>query len=311
MTDAAVSTDLKTIPVVWTNDDITFGKSAELRRMLAFLDERKIPGVFFLIPHNRSPDACGDLDQDRELLGVIAKAKERGHEFHQHGYEHLPYECGVPELRMLDFSEEERNRFDEERDALEEMHTFESQIRTLEKGRAIWRRAFGEDPVGFRPPWGAYCGNLYKALAALGFAWTSDRIPCFTGWEWLSGNWDAPFHIREKISTAPYMLRQGLMQFPMAGDYEIKVPNDPEKIERVIALGMREFDEFSRRGHPLLHCSHWHGLQSPGNRGPTIAHLPPHPTGTGYLVHDRLLAAQRASGRAEFIGMKELATRYH
>ena len=299
----------QTIPVVWTNDDIAFGLAAELRRMLEFLDRHKVPGLFFLVPRSMTSGKEGDLDQDKELLGVIEKARENGHEFHQHGFKHDPYECGVPELKMLDFNMEVKNRFDEERDKLEEMHSFEGQIRMLEQGRRIWRRAFGEDPKGFRPPWGAYCGNLYRALAALGFEWISSQIPCFTGWERQTGKWDAPIHFRDKFRTDPHLVH-GVMEFPMAGDYEIFVPNDPQKMDAMVELGMQEFDEFCKRGHPMVHCTHWHGLRNPGNVTPGTEHLPPLPTGTGYAIHERLIGAMQSSGRATFVNMRELSQKY-
>jgi len=46
------------IPVLWTNDDIHFGKAAELKRQLEFIDELEIPGVFFVVPRSGG----GDLD---------------------------------------------------------------------------------------------------------------------------------------------------------------------------------------------------------------------------------------------------------
>lgn len=102
---------VNSIPVVWTNDDIGFGKSEELRRSLHFLDRHGIPGVFFVIPW-----AAGEktIDQDRELVDLMLSAAQKGHEFYQHGYRHQAFECGVPEQEMLAFSQEARRLFDEE-----------------------------------------------------------------------------------------------------------------------------------------------------------------------------------------------------
>lgn len=281
-----------TIPVVWTNDDIACGGSARLARMLDVLDRHGVPGVFFLIPHS----AEGDLDQDPALLALIAQARVRGHEFHQHGYEHHAYECGVPELGMLDWSPTERNRFDAERDRIEAMHTYAAQVRMLEQGRRIWRRAFAEDPVGFRPGWGAYCGNLYRALADLGYAWVSSRIPCFTSWARQNGAWDRPLEFRASIPRAPTRLPQGVIEFPMAGDYAFRVPDETPRREAMLRLALDEFADHAAHGTPMLLVSHWHGLEHAG--------------GTGYAIHEALLPALRADGRAEFMGMAGLAERY-
>lgn len=290
------------VPVVWSNDDISCGDTDKLTRMLGFLDRHGIPGVFFCIPRGHK----GDLDQDRDLLACILAARQRGHEFHQHGFMHQAYECGVPELLMLQWSEAEYARFDTERDAIEAQHTYEAQVRMLDQGRRIWRRAFGEDSVGFRPGWGAYCGNLYRALADLGYAWVSSRIPCFTSWARQNpthGCWDIPLEFRPGIPRAPQLLSQGVIEFPMAGDYAFRVPNRPEHLRGMVRLGLDEFADHAAHGTPMIITSHWHGLAHPGDE-------PAHPTGTGYAIHEELIPALRSDGRASFMGMAGLAERY-
>jgi len=295
----------KTIPVVWTNDDIRFGQSAELRRQLEFLDRHGIPGVFFVIPRRRG-EPYRDLDEDKELLTLIEKARGRGHEFYQHGFIHTAFECGVPELGMLEHSPLEKRRFDEERGDVEMRHTLEAQLEMLEAGRRIWRRAFGEDSVGFRPGWGAFCNNFYKALTILGFEWVSSRLPCFTSWDWNRGVWDTPICFREALPTKPYFHPQGIREYPIAGDYGFRVPNDPKRIDAMAGLGMQEFEVYFERRDPMLIVSHPHGLQFPG----AVNELPAHPQGTGYAVHEKLIPTLINDGRANFMGMKELAARY-
>jgi hypothetical protein len=240
------------------------------------------------------------------LLSLIEKARARGHEFYQHAFVHTAYECGVPEIGMLEHSLTERNRFDEQRDIIERQHTFEAQVEMIENGRRIWRRAFGEDSVGFRPGWGAYCGNLYKALAVLGFDWVSSRIPCMTSWDWNRGAWDTPIHFRDAISTAPHTYPDGVIEFPMAGEYAFRVPNNPERINAMTELGMHEFEIFAERRDPMLIVSHYHGLEFSG----VVDREPAHPRGTGYAVHEKLIPALIKDGRAAFMGMEELAARY-
>ncbi|HWL52881.1 MAG TPA: DUF2334 domain-containing protein [Chthoniobacteraceae bacterium] len=293
----------RNIPVVWTNDDVHYGRSRELRRQLRFLDRFGIPGVFFLIPRTEQ----GDLDEDEELLAVIAEAKARGHEFYQHGYIHTAFECGIPELSMLEHHQPTRRFFDEHRDQVESGHTLEAQAEMVANGDGIWRRAFGEPSRGFRPGWGAFCGNLYKALAMAGFEWVSSRIPCFTSWDRNRGEWEAPVHFRETLPTSPYRHPEGILEIPMAGDYAFRVPNVPARMESMVKLACEEFAVYRKRGDPMLIVSHCHGLEYRGDAGGA----PPHPTGTGYAIHETLLTMLMETGEAAFMGMNELLNLYH
>jgi peptidoglycan/xylan/chitin deacetylase (PgdA/CDA1 family) len=292
------------LPVVWTNDDIHTGKSAELSRQIEFLDRHGIPGVFFVIPEN-SPGQ--ELYRDEELLGVIESAKKSGHEFYQHGHQHHAFECGVPDMGMFALDPNAYERFDTERAKIDAMHTFEAQVEMLSKGQRIWRKAFGEDSAGFRPGWGAFCTNHYRALAALGFEWVSSRLPCMTSWLWNAGRWDEPIHFREGIPSAPHLLPQGIMEFPIAGDYAFRVPNISAKIDAMVDLGMQEFAVYLERGHPMLIVSHFHGLQFPGSKAPDT---PVSKMGTGYAVHEKLIPAMLATGRARFTGMKDVVGKF-
>lgn len=290
---------IKHIPVLWTNDDIEFGKSSELKYQLDFLDRHEIPGVFFLVPRS----VRGDIDQDPELLRLIESARGRGHEFYQHGFLHYAFECGVPDLGMFALDPGACREFDVKRAEIEALHTFEALVEMLDNGRRIWRRALGDDSMGFRPGWGAFCTNLYRALAALGYQWVSSRLPCMTSWLWNAGRWEEPVDFRDGIPTAPHRLPQGIWEFPIAGDYGFRVPNHPGKIDAMVSLALQEFDVYFERGDPMLIVSHHHGLQHPGNMDGAF---PPHPEGTGYEVHAKLLPALRHTGKARFLQMSDL-----
>lgn len=284
-----------TIPVVWTNDDIHGGKSAELKRQLDFLDRHEIPGVFFVIPRAYR-DPKNDLDKDGELVALIKEAEQRGHEFYQHGFEHHPFECGIPDLGMLAVDAGASRYFDIKRSEVEELHLLETQIRMLNEGRKIWVRAFGKESAGFRPGWGAYCNNFYKALGILGYEWVSSKIPCMTSWAWTIEKWEQSIDFRAGIPTTPHLLKEGVWEFPIAGDYAFRVPQDPEKISKMVGLGLDEFEVFFKRSDPMLILSHWFGLD--------------YLNGTGYAVHEKLIPALKSTKRAEFVGMKDLAARY-
>jgi len=283
------------IPVVWTNDDIHSGKSAELKRQLDFLDRHGIPGVFFVIPQARR-DPANDLDKDQDLIALIKDAEQRGHEFYQHGFQHHPFECGIPDLGMLEVDSGAARYFDTRRSEVEKLHTLEAQMEMLENGSRIWKRAFGRTSSGFRPGWGAYCENFYKALALLGYNWVSSKIPCMTSWAWTIEKWDRPIDFREGMPTSPHLLEHGIWEYPIAGDYAFRVPQDPTLISRMVQLGLDEFEVFSERSDPMLILSHWFGLE--------------HLESTGYAVHEKLLPALKATNRARFVGMKDLVETY-
>jgi len=291
--------ELPKSPVVWTNDDISVGDEPHLRRQLELLDTYGVPGVFFVIPSNR----LGDLDEDEPLLSLIEEAKKRGHEFYQHGYKHFAFECGVPHLDMFLLDKKARTLFDANRDAVEALHTMEALVEMLENGHRIWRKAFGESSEGFRPGWGSYCGNLYKALHILGYKWVSSKIPSMTTYLQAYGQ---AIHFYEGMKTGPHQLQQGIWEFPIGPEIAWRVPNDPQKIDAMVDLGVRHFQAMHERGEPTLLLSHYHGLDYHGDVDGNEAD----PTGTGYAVHAAFIPRLQAGNQAEFIGMKELSRRY-
>lgn len=282
---------MATIPFCWSNDDVGVGLADKLREQVAFLDEIGVPGIFFVVPQS------GDrtIDQDADLLKAIGEARANGHEFHQHGHIHTPYESGVPELWMLEFAPDVKAQFDSHRHEIEASHTLEAMTAMISRGRDIWIRAFGEPSRGYRPGWGAYCTNLYRALNVLGFDWVSARIPSPTSWKWSSGDWSAPqLDFRPEVPAAPHRIH-GVLELPMAGDYAFKVPDEPERIAQMVELGMAELDYLHERGLPMVMVSHFHGLERFG--------------GTGWRVHRELMPKLLDSGRIEPMTMNALYDR--
>ena len=284
---------MSALPFLWTNDDISAGHADTLRRQLEMLDAFEIPGTFFVIPAGEH----GAIDEDSALLRTIDGARQRGHEFHQHGCRHTPFECGVPESWMLDFAPEVRRQYDEQRLEIEAMHTREALTRMIEEGDRIWQRAFGVRSTGFRPGWGAFCGNLYRALDDLGFAWVSSRIPCPTSWLRNLGQWEAPIDFRPAVPAAPCPCPGiQLWELPISGgEYAFRVPHEPARIETMVNLAREEFGCCRQRDIPFCMVSHWHGLE--------------YDRGSGYAVHYRFLAGIRESGQAEFMGADALYSR--
>jgi len=73
--------------------------------------------------------------------------------------------------------------------------------------------------------------------------------------------------------------------------------------EKMLGYGLDEFQVYRERRHPLMIVSHWHGLEWLGTTTPDEV---PFPGGTGHAVHEKLIAAILATGRARFNGMGEL-----
>jgi hypothetical protein len=282
---------MSTIPFVWSNDDICFGRHAELQRELAFIERFGITGVFFLIPRQH-----GDLDQDSDLLRTVEKARGKGHEFYQHGFMHTAFECGVPDTFMMQFSQRTLDEYDIRREQIEADHTLESQVRMLNSGQAIWRRAFHEESVGFRPGWGAFCTNFYRALSALNYQWTSSRIASSTVRKWNQGDWDAPMTFREDIPLSAHKVHGVIEHTITSGDYSYQVPDEPRRIEAMVNLALHDLDYLHKRHAPMILTTHWHGLERNG--------------GTGYAVQEKLIPALLATGKIEPMGMAELHRRH-
>lgn len=291
---------MTTIPVIWTNDDISFGCAEKLIRQLEFLKRFDIPGSFFCVPFSNTPQSHGKtLADDAELLGVIDSARNQGHDFYQHGYRHTPFECGVPESWMLDFAPQVEAQFNEHRLEIEAQHTFDALVTMLEKGRRIWRQAFGEDSPGFRPGWASFCGNLYRALEALGYDWVTSRTNSPTSWLRNQGIWDAQPKFREAIPMQPGPAMPGLrlMEYPLnGGDYAFRIPNEPRRIDSMVDLAMEELEYVVAQNAPMMICSHYHGLE--------------HADDSGYAIHEKLLPKMLDDSRLEFINMAELHERY-
>jgi peptidoglycan/xylan/chitin deacetylase (PgdA/CDA1 family) len=290
---------MMSIPVIWSNDDITAGYAGNLEKQLAFLARWGVPGTFFIVPcaEDLSAGSHGSrrtIAQDLPLLGLIDQARSEGHTFHQHGYVHTPFESGVPDPTMMTFDQAVHRQYQQRRREIEREHTVDALVSMLDNGRLVWRKAFGEDSPGYRPAWGACCENLFIALEATGFEWVSWRIPSMTSWLWSHGQIDAPRQFRTDISPEPSR-RGKLYDYALGGDYAFRIPPEEQRIEAMVELAMWEFEHHLRNGWPMVICSHWHGLE--------------HCDGTGYAVHERLIPRLLGTGNAEFITMDELHRR--
>jgi peptidoglycan/xylan/chitin deacetylase (PgdA/CDA1 family) len=274
--------------ILWTNDDVKPGKVRELEGMLELLDRFSVPGVFFVIP------CLGKgISNDTELLRVIGKARENGHEFYIHGCRHDAFECGIPPLEYLVFNEKERRRFDTHKLEIEQQHTLEAQVRMIDEARREWRRAFGEESPGFRAPWCSTCNGFYRALDLLGFEWSSSTVHGLTWKHWGQGVWDFPVQYYDATPAGPYRIGN-LTEYPIAADYALKFETAADRdIERMLELVMTDMAYYHGKNMPFNICSHWFDLTKEPNM-------------LNYRLHEKMLPRLLEVPNTRFIGMNEL-----
>jgi len=293
---------MKKIPFVWSNDDISFGLTEKLKRQIDFIDGFGIKGSFFVIPRRVAEgediiqkNGKMTIDKDIPLISAIEDAKKKGHRFYQHGYVHSAYECGIPDLEMIDFSAEVKKQFSSRRFEIEQSITSEVIAEKIELGRKIWRRAFGEESPGFRSGWGAYCSNYYKALEILGFEWSSTRICLWTSWMWgAQGKFDSKEGFRDGITPYPHRIGR-LIEIPI-GAY-MKEEDFNRFFNLYINLAMEEFNLCWEKGYPFVVVSHWHRLEKDG-------------IDTGYKIHQKFLTSIIETEKAEFMTLEQIYSRY-
>lgn len=282
------------IPVVWSNDDLCHGKAEPMRRQLKFLNRFGVKGTFFVIPGTDKPyplqgEAGKTLDKDRELCEVLLQARDDGHEFHQHGTTHDPFEWGLADLETYNLAPAVRRRYTAERFQIEATHTFDSMVERMNYGRQVWMRVFGEPSPGFRSGWGSFSGNFYRALEHHGYVWDSSRISSLVPSEWNQGRFDLDPHTYTEVGLHPF--RQGnILVFPLPVDYGFHIP--AEHVDRYVELGWLQFQDHVAAEAPFILVSHHHGLEANG--------------GTGYQVHERLLTRILESGDARMTTMHVL-----
>jgi predicted deacetylase len=274
-------------PIVWSNDDIKPGKARELQNMVDFLDRYGIPGVFFVIP-----GLGKTLAGDTELLRVIDAARGGGHEFYPHGYEHTPFDHGVPPAMYLIRNEKICRQYDEERLALEMSHTREAQKERLAASLEIWRKTFKENAPGYRAPWCATSLGFYQALADLGLQWSSSSVHGITWHRYSMGDWDAPVEYYDAVPMAPHRVLGGVVEYPMPGDYSPNMDLTDEQRKRYADLCMTDYRHFREHDAPFVLCSHWFSLERDG--------------GAGYRTHALFLPRLLADPGVRFCGMAAL-----
>jgi peptidoglycan/xylan/chitin deacetylase (PgdA/CDA1 family) len=269
----------KKIPLLWTNDDVTAGGQRYFNRLVPLAESLGLRGTFFIIPCPNGGKKR--LTDDPGLIADVKAAMANGHEAHQHSTTHVCPENGTADLRMYDLMGMDAKAFhSSHRFILERLWQVDALEAQIAWGRRVWTDAFGAPSEGFRPGCGAFCGNMYKALANLGFKWTSSRLVSLTGWQWVFGNenyppsWEGP--VRPTIT-------EGVMEFPILDDVAFKAPF--EKIDQFVELGWTHWQKCVEKNWPFITVCHTGQMEVHND--------------SGYRIHEKLFKRILDTGHAD------------
>jgi len=246
-----------------TIDNLSAGDAHRLVRLLDWLGERDVRATFFMIPYSFQNQAT--LFEDGELVAVIQRGLDEGHEFLPHGFDHELFECGVPDpLAVRD--EQMMNRIartmSREMFQLVHQHTRGKIGSTLERSVRIFETALGEDhrPTGFRSGYHAFCRGLYFALEDLGIKWTSTRTAVPAAWR-RQPTPDAD-EVVSWVGLHPYWVGD-VLEVPHLCNYGYHVT--PANIDLWQSLAQRHLRQCVREQAPFIAVAQYAGLRGSGD----------------------------------------------
>lgn len=271
---------------VLTNDD-PGGQEPELfAELLDFLKQQAVPATFFVIPN-----AGGEsLERRPRWVELLHRALDEGHELQHHGFVHTAFEFGVPPGFMLDIMPESKAQWQRDPAPFAAQHTREILTDKLLKGREIFRKTLGYEPLGFRAPCVAICNNMYAALQDLNFQWSSNLVVNPMGWRYINRDYEAGEPWQNMFAPRPYRHPSGLIEAPVHSEYTWYLTEDD--IERHFALAKADFDRARQHGDAFVAMSHYYAMT-----GKWAA---------GLRVYARLFAYARELGNVRFVTLSQM-----
>ena len=230
-----------TAKIAITCDDVGHARHSHpissLKEFISILDRFEVPGTFFVIPNDGGDSP---LDEDLELVSLLGKISDRGHEIAMHGYTHHILEFGPPRqfILRIDATALYLNEMSRREEEIAASHTFDAHKNKIKKGLDTLRKALNIKPVGFRAGWGSYNANMFKALSVEGFSY------------------DSSIYKPEAAKEKPYYVADNLLELPMDLDYAWCLSR--EDLAPSLEKAKLAYDGSSRAGSvfvPLLH--HW------------------------------------------------------
>ena len=101
----------------------------------------------------------------------------------------------------------------------------------IARGKAIFERALGYAPTGFRGPCLSMSANTYQALANHGFVWSSNEVVNPMGWRYINKDYDAGEPWQPNVPPHPYRYTAGIIEIPMVSEYTWYLT--PEDMDRL------------------------------------------------------------------------------
>jgi peptidoglycan/xylan/chitin deacetylase (PgdA/CDA1 family) len=174
-----------------TFDDISVRiEISEFKRLIAFLDERRIRSTLFVTPRRGAPAF------DESFGKVLRLAISSGHEIALHGYSHVKNEFGYTLFAQL-FS------FPFPR--------YQQQKTLIERGTKCLEALTKERPIGFRAPYYRLNNATLTVLKDLGYIYDSSRTV------FMSSRLSY-FRLRTFYPPKP-IRKKGIIEIPITGDY--------------------------------------------------------------------------------------------
>jgi len=271
---------------VLTNDD-PGGQEPELfAEFLDFLAVQQVPATFFTIPASGGES----LEQRPRWVELLHRALNEGHELQHHGYVHTAFEFGVPPYFMLDIMPESKAQWQRDPAPFTAQHTQAILTEKLLKGREIFKKTLGYEPLGFRAPCVAICDNMYAALHELGFQWSSNLVVNPMGWRYINRNYDAGEPWQATFPPRPFHHPSGLIEAPVHSEYTWYLTD--EDIDRHFELAKRDFDRARAAGDAFVAMSHYFAMTGKWS--------------AGLRVYERLFAYARSLGNVRFVTLSQM-----
>lgn len=206
-----------------TFDDIspTFLSSAKFEKLIEFLNEMGVKGTFFCVPY---------MLEKGDFVSCLKMALDCGHELALHGCVHAKNEFGgfYPIPLPLPFPSLERQKAN------------------LEKGVKKIIALTGMRPSGFRAPFYLHNYCTLKALSSLGFRYDSSAT-------FFKPAYNMRLRLRWLRIRKPFVTN-GVMEFPVCGDYTYSVRNGNSGAFLVQAI--KDFERVKSHGGVFVLDNH-------------------------------------------------------
>jgi len=192
---------------------------------------------------------------------------------------------------MLDIMPENKAAWQRDPAPFAAQHTQEILTEKLLKGREIFKKTLGYEPLGFRAPCVAICDNMYAALHDLGFQWSSNLVVNPMGWRYINRDYDAGEPWQAAFPPHPFRHPSGLIEAPVHSEYTWFLTN--EDLDRHFELAKRDFDRARAAGDAFVAMSHYYAMTGKWS--------------AGLQVYERLFAYARDVGNVRFATLGQLA----